>query len=355
MSDLYEEARRELTFILSAIDHKEIKKFSVVCMPSFYLDHFVFVKDYHEFCDKLKLKYKSGGGNLPGLVQNVSQGGGAVNTAIALARLGVHSYYIGRTSELGAYILQFFAKKAGVDISHVREDGKLGQTLALEIGRDKVNVMINEVGSNYDFGFDSLKNADLELIRNCHLVSVHDWGTNVLGGTDLAAKTFAYAKQHAVKTYFDSADPSVHSRDLPELFEKVMSSKNLDIMSMNVNELKHQVRDVTLEQALALKHRIPARIDFHSPKYSVSIGTTAVPFPSYDVKLKRSTGAGDTWNAGNILGELLGLSPTLRLCFANAVAGYYVSNERGLRPTLDDVLLFIKNEKLRLLPKEIMM
>jgi len=353
LSNQYEDARHELTSILSTIDHKEIKKLSVVCMPSFYLDHFVFVEDLHEFCDKINAKYKSGGGNLPGLAQNVSQGGGAVNTAAALARLGVHSYYVGRTSEFGSHVLKFFAKRAGVDISHVRDDGKLGQTLALEIGSNKVNVMINEVGSNYDFGFDSLRDADLELIKDCHLVSVHDWGTNVLGGTDLAAKTFAYAKRHAVKTYFDSADPSVHSSDLPELFEKVISSKNLDIMSMNINELKHQVRAVTLERALELKQRIQARIDFHSPNYSVSIGATTVPFPSYEIELQRSTGAGDTWNAGNIMGELLGLSPTLRLCFANAVAGYYISNERGIHPTLDDVLLFIKNEKLRPLPKEI--
>ena len=353
MSDQYEDVRHELKSILSAIDHKEIKKLRVVCMPSFYLDHFVSVEDLQEFCDTLNVKYKRGGGNLPGLAQNVSQGGGAVNTAVALARLGVHSYYIGRTSEFGSHVLKFFAKSAGVDISHVRADGKLGQTLALEIGSNKVNVMINEVGSNYDFGFDSLTDADLELIKKCHLVSVHDWGTNVLGGTDLAAKTFAYARQHAVKTYFDSADPSVHARDLPELFEKVMSSKNLDIMSMNVNELKHQVRAVTLKRALELKYRIHARIDFHSPDYSVSIGTTTVPFPSYQIKLQRSTGAGDAWNAGNILGELLGLSPTSRLCFANAVAGYYISNKRGTHPTLDDVLLFIKNETLRPLPKEI--
>jgi sugar/nucleoside kinase (ribokinase family) len=353
LSNQYEDARQELTSILSTIDHREIKKLSVVCMPSFYLDHFVFVEDLHEFCDEINVKHKSGGGNLPGLAQNVSQGGGAVNTAAALATLGVHSYYVGKTSEFGSHVLKFFAKKAGFDISHVRDDGKLGQTLALEIGSNKVNVMINEVGSNYDFGFDSLRDADLELIKNCHLVSVHDWGTNVLGGTDLAAKTFAFAKRHGVKTYFDSADPSVHQSDLPELFEKVMSSKNLDIMSMNVNELKHQVRAITLERALELKNRIQARIDFHSPNYSVSIGATTVPFPSYEIELQRSTGAGDTWNAGNIMGELLGLSPVLRLCFANAVAGYYISNERGIHPTLDDVLLFIKNEKLRPLPKEI--
>ena len=353
MDDQYEVVQRELTSILSGIDPKEISKFKVVCMPSFYLDHFVYLKDINKFCDKLDAKYKSGGGNLPGFAQNVLQGGGAVNTAIALARLGLRSYYIGKTSEFGSHALKFFAERAGVDISHVATDGRLGQTLALEIGSNKVNVMVNDVGSNCDFGFDSLRSADLELIKNCHLVSVHDWGTNVLGGTNLAAETFKYAKRYDVKTYFDSADPSVRLHDLPELFGRVMSSKNLDIMSMNVNELTYHVKSITLERAIELKQRMHARIDFHSPNYSVSIGTTTIPFPSYKIALQRSTGAGDTWNAGNIAGELLGLPPALRLCLANAVAGYYISDKRGLHPTLDNVLQFIQTGKLRPLPKEV--
>jgi sugar/nucleoside kinase (ribokinase family) len=353
LDDHYYAIQRELTSILSGIDPKEISKLTVVCMPSFYLDHFVYLKDVAKFCRELDAKYKSGGGNLPGFTQNVLQGGGAVNTAIALAKLGLHSYYVGKTSEFGSHALKFFAERAGVDISHVTTDGKLGQTLVLEIGSNKVNVMLNDVGSNYDFGFDSLRRADLKLIKNCDLVSVHDWGTNVLGGTNLAAETFKYAKRYNVKTYFDSADPSVRPHDIPELFKRVMSSKNLDIMSMNVNELTYHAKSITLERAIELKQRMQARIDFHSPHYSVSIGITVIPFPSYEITLQRSTGAGDTWNAGNIAGELLGLPPALRLCLANAVAGYYIADKRGLHPTLDDILQFIQTKKLRPLPKEV--
>jgi 5-formaminoimidazole-4-carboxamide-1-beta-D-ribofuranosyl 5'-monophosphate synthetase len=72
----------------------------------------------------------------------------------------------------------------------------LGQTLAIEIGERKINVMLNDVGSNYDFTFDSLRDADLELIESSQLVAVYDWGTNVVGGTDLAVKTFEYANQY---------------------------------------------------------------------------------------------------------------------------------------------------------------
>lgn len=354
MKEVYEDVRHELLQILSGLELRETKKLHVVCTPSFYLDHFVEVDDLSTFCSQLHAKYAGGGGNVPGFVQNVFSGGGAVNTAIALSRLGVSSHFIGRTSELGYHILKFFSQQSGVDVSHVKTDGRLGQTLAIEVGQRRINVMLNDVGSNYDFAFDSLRDTDLELIESCQLVTVHDWGTNVVGGTDLAVRTFQYAKQYNVKTYFDSADPSPRVHDLPELFERVIASKDLDMMSMNQSELEKHVGEASVERALEFKRRVTSRIDYHTPSYAASIGggSTAL-FPAYDVELHRSTGAGDAWNAGNIFGELLDLQPMSRLCLANAVAGYYVSRKRAAHPTLDDLLEFLKTKHLRELPAEV--
>ena len=353
MKERCEDVKRELLQILAALDLRETRKLHVVCTPSFYLDHFVQVDDLSSFCSALQAKYVGGGGNLPGFVQNVLSGGGAANTAIALSRLGLSSHFIGRTSELGYHVLKFFAENSGVDVAHVKTDGRLGQTLALEIGERRINVMLNDVGSNYDFAFDSLRDTDLELIENSQLVTVHDWGTNVVGGTDLAVKTFAYAKQYNVKTYFDSADPSPRVHDLAELYENVIASTNLDMMSLNQNELEKHTGDAALERAIAFKRRVASRVDYHTPWYAASIDDGVTFFPAYDVELHRSTGAGDAWNAGNIFGELLDLAPALRLCLANAVAGYYVSSRRGVHPTIDDLVAFVKTEKLRPLPAEV--
>jgi len=353
LKTVHEDVKRELTQILSGLDPRETKKLHVVCTPSFYLDHFVEVDDLSTFCGQLRTKYAGRGGNIPGFVQNVLSGGGAVNTAIALSRLGLSSHFIGRTSEFGHHVLKFFAENSGMDVSHVKTDGRLGQTLAIEIGERKVNVLLNDVGSNYDFAFDSLRDTDLELIESSQLVTVHDWGTNVVGGTDLAVKTFEYAKQYNVKTYFDSADPSPRVHELPELFERVIANKNLDMMSMNQNELGKHTGGATIERAIALKRRVSSRIDYHTPRYAASIDNNVTFFPVFDVELHRSTGAGDAWNAGNIFGELLGVTPASRLCLANAVAGYYVSSKRAVHPTVDDLIAFVKAEQLRALPPEV--
>jgi sugar/nucleoside kinase (ribokinase family) len=353
LKEVYEDVRRELLQILSGLELRETKKLHVVCTPSFYLDHFVEVDDLSAFCSQLHAKYAAGGGNVPGFVQYAFSGGGAVNTAVALARLGISSHYIGRTSELGHHILKLFSEQSGMDVSHVKADGRLGQTLAIEVGQRRINVMLNDVGSNYDFAFDSLRDTDLELIERCELVSVHDWGTNVVGGTDLAVKTFQYAKQYNVKTYFDSADLSPRMLELSELFERVICSKNLDMMSLNQNELGIHTGHATIEHALQFKQRVTSRVDYHNPQYAASISGSMSSFPTFDIDLQRSTGAGDAWNAGNIFGELLDLKPVSRLCLANAVAGYYVSNKRAAHPTLDDLLEFLKEKQLRKLPAEV--
>ncbi len=353
LNEAYEDVKRSLLEFLVALDLREAKKQHVVCAPSFYLDHFVSVDDVNDFCCTLDAKRAAGGGNIPGFAQTVLPGGGGNNTAIGLARLGLSAHFIGRTSELGYHILKFFAESSGVDISHVKTDGRLGQTLAFEIGQKKVNVMLNDVGSNYDFGFESLRDTDLELIETSHLMSVHDWGTNVIGGTDLAERGFEYAKQYGVKTYFDSADPSPRLAEVPALFERVIANENLDIVSMNQNELQKHTGHSRIEDAREFKRQITARIDYHSPHYAASISDETTFFPTFNVELHRSTGAGDAWNSGNICGELLGVPPASRLCLANAVAGYYVSSRRGAHPTVDDLITFIRSEKLRPLPPEL--
>lgn len=61
--------------------------------------------------------------------------------------------------------------------------------------------------------------------------------------------------------------------------------------------------------------------------------------PTFCVEPLRVTGAGDSWNSGNILGHLAGLA------LANAVAGLYISGKDGIAPTLAEVARFLESER----------
>jgi sugar/nucleoside kinase (ribokinase family) len=70
--------------------------------------------------------------------------------------------------------------------------------------------------------------------------------------------------------------------------------------------------------------------------------------PTYQLHPLRTTGAGDSWNGGNILGLLLNLDPGERLLLANAVAGYYIVSPVARRQDLDEIIDFIKDYQHRM-------
>lgn len=69
--------------------------------------------------------------------------------------------------------------------------------------------------------------------------------------------------------------------------------------------------------------------------------------PAFDIQPKRLTGAGDAWNAGDMFGEVIGLSDDLRLMLANAVTAYYISDPERRHPAKRDLIRFLDEVPLK--------
>ena len=329
---------------------------NVVVMPDFYLDHFIALDaSLTKFVSEVSRISRRGGGNWPYVSQYFLRGGNAANTASALARLGAQASLITRTSEFGAKMLELFLKPVGVDLSLVKSDGEAAITAALELkyrGR-RVNVMINDPGSVADFGPERLSEEDVERICGADYVCVFNWSQN-RRGTELAEHVFSLVKECGVgKTFFDTGDPTHKLSDVPEMVDRVLRRDLVDIFSLNENEaihyataadpaLKRRLKEMPLplaarEAASYLARELSSRIDLHTAEFSASFLEDevfeAVALP---VEPLRATGAGDAWNAGDIVGDALGLNHLERLLLANAVAAFYISDLEGRHPTLID-------------------
>ena len=68
-----------------------------------------------------------------------------------------------------------------------------------------------------------------------------------------------------------------------------------------------------------------------------------VVVPAFKIEALRATGAGDAWNAGNILADGNALSAEVRLALANAVSACYLSDSEGVHPSREKLIKFIKN------------
>jgi sugar/nucleoside kinase (ribokinase family) len=346
---------------LQRLLESEIQEINVVVMPDFFLDRLINLNcDAKNFSIMLEKVAKRNGGSIDGIQQVDLKGGNAVNTASALFALDVKVTPIVCTSELGLKLIRFYLKSREVDLSHVKIFDNASITTAMELNeKGKVNVMLRDVGALADFGPQDLDNEDFEAIENADYVCVFNWAGTRRFGTELAETIFRSVKTVGKgKTYCDTADPTTNEEKIPKLMKKVLQSKNVDILSLNENEAicyasqlndkteklakTSKFDDLAKESARILASRLSARIDLHAGSFSATFtkeGETIVP--AFKVPVLRVTGAGDAWNAGNILGDAHGLSDEHRLALANAVAAYYISSPKGKHPTRKELVQLI--------------
>ena len=307
---------------------------------------------------------KRKGGSIDGIPQTDLKGGNAVNVASALASLGVEVTPIVCTSAFGLQQIKNSFKNNNIDTSHVKTIGKTSITTALEFKNhnEKTNVMIRDLGALADFGPANLDESDYALMDDADYVCLFNWAGTLKFGTALATAVFDRAKQHrSGKTYYDTADPTPNANVIPDLMNKVLKTDKVDILSLNENEavtycqpclmksLKEkrgrlEFAELAMEAARVLAKHLPARIDLHTTVFSASLrGNHEVVVPTFKVNVLRATGAGDAWNAGNILGDHNGLSDECRLMLANAVSACYLSDPEGLHPTKTKLISFLKD------------
>jgi sugar/nucleoside kinase (ribokinase family) len=341
---------------------------NAVVMPDFFCDRLINIDcDITRFSSLIADVATRKGGSLDGIAQMEIRGGNAVNTASALAALGMKVIPIVCTSKFGLQMIKAYLKKYHIDFSHIKIVDKISLTAALELKTKtgRVNVMLRDVGSLEHFGPSNLNEQDYEVIDNANYVCLFNWAGTKRFGTALAETIFSRVKTIGKgKTYYDPADPIPNKDSIAELLRRVLRTQNIDILSVNENEAiyyatmlddefyrnseKLHSDELAVEAARVLARHLPARIDIHTKAFSATFTKkTEVTVPAFKVKALRVTGAGDAWNAGNILGDGNNLSDECRLALANAVSACYLADLSGTHPTLRKLIKFVKTSALK--------
>ena len=329
MSDLFEELKQTI----QNIEADQLKTHSIVILPDFFLDHFINVNNPDTLLKDISTVNKQGGGSITPLSQRLQAGGNGANIAYHLAHLGMSPHLICTTNPLGEHLLKFFFKDLPVDLTHLKTDGQLAMTTALELGESHTNIMLSDPGSVDGFSFDFLNDSDRELIADADLVALLNWNNNKKA-TQLADQLFSYAHQHNTKTFLDTGDPFSRQADIAELKEKILSTPKLDYFGLNENELRFYTsttftdNDEMIHCAEQLKTIVPARIDLHTADLAASINDCdSIIIPTIPTQhIQRITGAGDSWTAANLYATQLGFADDQRLLFSNLYAHLYISS-----------------------------
>lgn len=339
------------------------KEFSVVVMPDFFLDRLINLKfSLKEFSKNLENVSKRKGGSINRIKQTDIRGGNAVNTASALASLDVNVTPIVCTNTLGVQLMKFYFDSKKVNFSHIKVLDRISMTTCLEVQTEKgiVNIMLRDVGSLEKFGPQNLDREDFKVIEDADYVCVFNWAGTRSFGTELAETIFQFTKKRGKgKTYYDTADPTPNKEKISELVKGVLMKGYIDILSLNESEAicyasyisseietlrkKLSFEELAKESAKILASRLSARVDLHTTSFSATFTKKSEEIvPAIKVPVLRTTGAGDAWNAGNILGDAYEMPDECRLTLANAVAAFYISNSKGNHPTRKELIKFLE-------------
>ena len=342
---------------------KPSKEVNVVVMPDFFMDRIINLdKNEEQFCSEIVDSVDRKGGSIDQIPQTDQRGGNAVNVASALLALGAKVTPIVCTSQLGLEQIRFHLQQYNVDTTHIKTFPKASVTTALEFktSRGKANVMLRDLGSLSDFSPADLTKDDYTLIEDADYVCLFNWAGTQRHGTRLAETVFKRAKAKGkCKTYLDTADPLPNEDEIPRLMDKVLETDLVDVLSLNENEAvtfasllsgeiskqrrKIEFNELALLSAQVLAKHLKARIDLHTTTFAVTVRAEGAAFvPAFKVKALRATGAGDAWDAGNLIGDANGLSDQCRLTLANAVSACYLSDADGAHPTRAKLVEFLK-------------
>jgi hypothetical protein len=288
-------------------------------------------------------------------------GGNGPIMANALMSHGVGMTYVGSLGVPHVHpVFQDFADRA-----RVVSIAEAAHTTAVEF--DDGKLMLGTMKSLDDVTFATLEqHMGLEglvtLFSEPDLISLVNWTmipnmTGIFRG--LVDQVFPRLPASPDRLFFfDLADPQKRSRsDLLEVLAVMGTFSPFGRVTLGLNLKEAQQVYLALgfyaigespddlrKMAADIREKLGLATVVIHPKESAACanesGTYWVPGP-YVTKPKITTGAGDHFNAGFSLGQLIGLSPTASLTTGVTTSGHYVRTAQS--PTLADLETFLAN------------
>jgi len=281
-----------------------------------------------------------------------------VNMGDGLAALGIH---VDAFATLGQPVHPAFSEILGRFKSHRTWGREPGRTLAFEFSDGKL--MFSSVSHLAEFTASHVQAmlADGAYAAACagaRVIALTNWTLypHMTSVWRLLHEKVYSKLRHRPSFFVDLVDPSTRSaEDIREMLAtlSVLESNGSLTLGVNRNEanilarlfsLSETTDDITATQNLAqaLRDRMGiSEVVIHHIRSAAVAGTseTSAILAPYCEKPKKSTGAGDRFNAGYCLGVLLQLKAEERLACACACAGFFVRNAHS--PYLNELAEFL--------------
>lgn len=259
---------------------------------------------------------------------STSFGGKGANQAVAAARLGANVHMVGTVgSDMFGHLLIDNLEANGISTTLVEQVNNVESGSAHIILADNDNSIIYIPGANNEFKEERLDKLKDEMKTAEYVIIQNEIPMPIISGL------IEICDELSVKIIYNPAP--AEEMDL-DLIDKVT------YFTPNENEFSLLFPELTLEEGLkTYPNKLIITLGDEGVAYSN--GEEIIQIPSYKVKVKDTTGAGDTFNGA--LAYALSVDADLKtsIQFANLVAAISIQKDgaQGGMPTLEEV---IRNE-----------
>lgn len=288
-------------------------------------------------------------------------GGAPMNTAVGVSRLGVSSGAIAAVGDdpFGEYIINELEKNR-VGTSHIIIKKRTRTTIAFVINQpitgEKTSFFYRKpwVGHTADSALE-LNDIDFQYISKAMVVHISGHSLSQNPARKAILSTVKYAKEKGVKISFDPtlrADCWNSEATIKKMYIKMLRIADIATFSDEESKFMFGTGDPMEVAEKALKFGVNIVGVKRGSKGSLvkSKKGPEISVPAFKVNVVDTTGAGDGWDAGLLVGLLRGFELEECATIANAVGALVVTKRGAITalPYKDELNQFLMNHGIKL-------
>jgi len=228
--------------------------------------------------------------------------GGLANVAIEISKMGEEVKYIGKVGNdpFGMFLSQTLKQYSVKDLTFV--DRMLRTGLCISLIFDGERTMIADRGANDNLSIEEIENCINE-IRSSRIAYFSGYSLQQGKTRETVLKCIKDCRVHGVEVYFNPGAPNLIRKEFREIIKNFV-----DVLILNEDEAKKLTRkeDMNFED---LNELVDLAIVTRG-KYGCTLIRygKVVDVKTKEMEVQNTTGAGDAFSAGFIVGKLKGLN-----------------------------------------------
>jgi len=226
--------------------------------------------------------------------------GGLANVAIEISRIGEKAKFVGKVGDdpFGMFLRQTLRRYGVKDLTFV--DRMLRTGLCISLIFDGERTMIADRGANDNLSIEEIENCINE-IRSSRIAYFSGYSLQQGKTRETVLKCIKDCREHGVEVYFNPGAPNLIRKEFREIIRDFV-----DVLILNEDE----ARKLTEKESFRELNELVNLAVVTRGKYGCILikNGKVVDVKTKEINVQNTTGAGDAFSAGFIVGRLKGLN-----------------------------------------------